>query len=128
MDRNSNIQVATGKASWVSILNLRGIPIALPSLEENPKRPLQLDNSHDVTEQTRVLKGHHHRNSRRNPRFLPQLKKNHETCPSPQDEPRFTCIAWREIPCSTSIMKGALTSFMELQRVPKITITSLEKP
>ena len=35
MDRNSNIQVATGKASWVSILNLRGIPIALPSLEEN---------------------------------------------------------------------------------------------
>ena len=41
MDRNSNIQVATGKASWVSILNLRGIPIALPRLEENPKVSLE---------------------------------------------------------------------------------------
>ena len=33
--RNPNIPVATGKGPWVSSLTLRGIPIALPSLEEN---------------------------------------------------------------------------------------------
>ena len=80
-----------------------------------PICPLQLDKSHDVTEQTRVLKGHPRGNLRIKPMFLPQLKKNHETYPSPRDEARLTFIVCREIPCSTSNMKGALTSLMEIQ-------------
>ena len=37
VDRNPTIPVATGKGPWVSCLTWRGVPIALPSLEENPK-------------------------------------------------------------------------------------------
>ena len=33
--------VATGKESWVSHLTLRGVPIALPCLEENPEVSLE---------------------------------------------------------------------------------------
>ena len=35
-NRNLNISVATRKGPWVSRLTLRGVPIALPSLEEKP--------------------------------------------------------------------------------------------
>ena len=41
IDRNSNIPVATGKGPWVSLLNSRGVPTALPQLEENPKVSLE---------------------------------------------------------------------------------------
>ena len=37
IDRNTNITVETGNGHWVSCVTSRGIPIALPSLEENLK-------------------------------------------------------------------------------------------
>ena len=37
IDRNPNITVAIGKGTWVACLTLRGVPFALPSLEENPE-------------------------------------------------------------------------------------------
>ena len=45
-----------------------------------------------------------------------------------QDDTQFPCIASKAIPCSTSYTKGGLTSFMELQRFPRNTVTSLEEP
>ena len=36
IERNSNIPLATGKGHLVSCLTLNAIPIALPSLKENP--------------------------------------------------------------------------------------------
>ena len=93
-----------------------------------PSCPLQLDRSPDVAEQTGVLKGYPHPNLRLYPRFQPQLEKNHETSPSPQEEAWIPCIACRAILYSPSNTKEALTSLMELQRVTKITVTNLEGP
>ena len=38
--RDASNLVATGKGHWVSRLTSRGIPIARPSLEENPELSL----------------------------------------------------------------------------------------
>ena len=132
-------------SSW----KLIGIPIFLWQLERDPASPAsprevtllpcqasrriprcpsQLDRSPDVTEQTRVLKLHPHSNSRIHPRFPPQFEKNHETSPMQHNETRFPCIACRAIPSTSSSMKEASTSLLELQRVPKKTITNLEGP
>ena len=129
-----------------SSLKVIGIPISLRQLERDPgfptspreasrltckgsrripRCPSQLDRSHDIAEQTRVLKGHPYCNSRIYPGFPLQIEKKHETFPSQRDEALFHCIACRAIPCSPSNMKGALTSLMELQRVPRNTVTSL---
>ena len=37
IDRNHNFPVAPGKATCVSRLTWRGVPIALPSFEQNPE-------------------------------------------------------------------------------------------
>ena len=125
-----------------------GIPISLWQLERDPgsppsppeasllhcqasrkilKCPSQLERSPYFDEKTRVLKVHPHFNWRIYPRFLPQLEKNNETYPSPWDEAQFLCIACRAIPWSISNNKGALASLMELQWVPKNTVTSLRR-
>ena len=65
-------------------------------------------------------------NSRIYPRLLPQLKKIHETSPSPRDKAQFPCIACSAIPCSQYNTKGALICLMEHQRVPKNNISRPE--
>ena len=126
IDRDPNIPVAIGNGPWVSRLTSRGVPISLQNLEESSKCPMQLDRIPDFNEQTRVLK------------VLPTVTREYTSVPgrnwrktmrlppSPRDEALCHCIACRAIPCSPSNNKGALTSFMELQRVPKDTVTSLE--
>ena len=99
--------------------------------------PMELDSRPDVIEKTWALKDDPHHNSRTYPRFPPQLQKNYETSPSPQYETRFLCIVWRTIlcsqpntwrtiPCSQSNTEGALICIMELQRIPKNTVSNLE--
>ena len=66
-------------------------------------------------------------NSRIYPRFLPPLEKIHETSPSARDEAQFPYTACSAIPCSQYNSKGALICLMELQRVPKNNVTSLER-
>ena len=112
---NPNIPATTGKGPWVSHLSSRGIPIACQASRTIPRFHSQLDQSPDVTAQTRVLQGLHRRNSRIYPRFPLQLEKHHETSPLQRDKARFPCIVCQAIPCSTSSMKGALNSLMALQ-------------
>ena len=80
----------------------------------------------NLPEKTRVFNGHPRRNSRIYPSFPPQLEKNHETSPSGRDDARYPCIACRATLGSQSNMEGSLMCLMELQRVLKITLTSLE--
>ena len=104
--QNSMLQKVTmPDFSWKSI----GIQISLCQLECEPgspashpeasvlsckaqfrflRCPLQLDRSSDVPEQTKVFNGYPRLNSRIYPRFLPQLKKNIDTSPSPRNEAR----------------------------------------
>ena len=67
--------------------------------------------------------------SRKEPRVsycnLSKTTGFHLQCKMMPDSPG---IASRAILCSTSNTKGGLTSFMELQRVPRNTVTSLEEP
>ena len=81
LDRNAGYPISRREASLLPCQASRRIP----------KVSLQLDRSPDVTEQTRVLKGHPLSNSRIYLRFPPQLEKNHETSPSPRDEAHFPC-------------------------------------
>ena len=90
--------------------------------------PSQLERSPDVGEHACVLQGHSGCNWRILTRFSRQLEKNHETSLSQGDEALLHCIAWTAIPCSASNMNRALTSLMELQRVPKKSVTRLEEP
>ena len=132
-------------SSW----KLIGIPISLWQLERNPGSPAspqeasllpsqasrrtlkfssQLERSPDVAEPTRVLKGHPCCSSRTYNRIPLQLKTNHETSTLRWDEVWFPCIACRAISCCPSNTKGAFTSFVELRRVPKNTVTLLGRP
>ena len=87
--------------------------------------PWKPERSPDVAEKTRVFKEHPRHNSRGNPMFLPQLEKNHETSPSPQDEARFS-LGNRATPYSPS-NTGGMTSFRQLQTFPKNAIERLEE-
>ena len=89
--------------------------------------PSYLDRCPDFTEQTPVSKGHPHRNSRIYLRFLPQLKKTHETFPSLRDEALLPCSVSRAIAFSQSNTKGASICLIELQRVPNNTVTRREE-
>ena len=123
IDMIPNIPVEIGKVPSVSRLTLRGIPMALLNLEENAE--VSLTTGQESWCRLINVKGHPHLNSRTYCRFLPQLEKYPETCSSPWDEARFPCTACRAIPCSPSNTKGALTSWMDLQRVAKNTVTNL---
>ena len=57
------------------------------ALKRIPSCSLQQKRSPDITEQTRVLKGHIHRKSRVYTTFQLQLEKKHETFPYPQMRP-----------------------------------------
>ena len=100
--RNSNITVSNRKRDLNSHLNSRSIRIVLPRLVYIPELSLIPRQCTDFTEQTPVSNGHHRRNPRIYPRFLPQLEKTHETFPSLRDEARFPCIVSRAIAFSQS--------------------------
>ena len=95
--RNPNITVSNRKRDLNSHLNSRSVciflacPVYIPELSLIPRQVP------DFNEQTRVLNGHPHCNSRIYPRFLPQLEKTHESFPSLRDETRFPCIVSRAI-------------------------------
>ena len=91
------------------------------------KCPWKLERSPDVTEKTRVFKEHPHCKSRGNPRFPPQLEKNHEIFP--------LTVRWGPIPLhclqSNSVFhikhERRLDFLRELQKIPRNTVKSLEE-
>ena len=100
--RNPNITVSNRKRDLNSHLISRSVCIFLPRLGYIPELSLIPRQVPDINEQTRVSNGHPRYNSRIYPRFLPELKKTHETFPSLRDEARFPCIVYRAIPFSQS--------------------------
>ena len=100
--RNPNITVSIRKRDLNSHLTSRSVRIFLPRLVYIPQVSLIPRQVPDFNEETRVSNGHPGCNSRIYPRFLPQLKKTHETFPSLRDEARFPCIVSRAIACSKS--------------------------
>ena len=100
--RNPNINLSNRKRDLVSHLTSKSVCIFLPHLVYIPELSLIPRQVPDFNEQTRVSNGHPRCNSRIYPRFLPQLKKTHETFPSLGDEAGFPCIVSRAIAFSQS--------------------------
>ena len=100
--RNPNVTVSNRKRDLNSHLNSRSVCFFLPCLVYIPELSLIPRQVPDFNEQTRVSNGHPRCNSRIYPRFLPHLKKTHETFPSLRDEARFPCIVPRAIAFSQS--------------------------
>ena len=100
--RNPNITVSNTKRYLDSHLTSRSICIFLPRLVYIPELSLIPRQDPDFNEQTKVSNGHPRCNSGIYPRFLPQLKKTHETFHSLRDEARFPCIVSRAIAFSQS--------------------------
>ena len=112
----AGISTSTPDESQFPCYNPRRIPKCLCPRERRPEIPEWLS----------VVHCHPSNYSSGTTSFLPQLEETYKNPPSVQDDAQFPCIASRAIPCYTSNKKGDLTSFMELQRVPKNTVTSLE--
>ena len=89
--------------------------------------PSQLAWRLDFPEYTRAGPGGPQRNSRGNPSFLPQLKKNKEILPSMRDEALFCCGVSREIPHSLFRLKRVLDILEATQEVPRISVSTREE-
>ena len=128
IDRNKNINVTNGNIPCLPCLTSGGVPIAVQSLEENPEVSLAIREESWRRWTNTCFEGQFPAELENIPQVYAETREKPWNNPSLWDEAQFPCIAWGAIPCSPLNMKGALTSLMDVQRVPKNTVTSLEGP
>ena len=124
--RNPSIIVSNRKWSSVSLLTSRRVHIFLTSLPYITEVSIITRQECWRCWRNTSIEIPTRHNSRIYPTFLPQLEKIHETSPSARDEAQFPLIACSAIPCCQYNTKGAWICLMELQRVRKNNLTSLE--